>query len=95
MNTQGLSRQQKRAQVRDAAKTIGQLNHLIKNPATTAHKAKADNKNIKACVAKLTQMGVIKPPLWHKRALRAFKQIPRFFRILWRTLTYHSGRVFQ
>lgn len=95
MNTQGLSRQQKRAQVREAAKTIWKLNHLIKNPAQTAGKAKADNKNIQACVARLTQMGVIKPPPWHKRALQALKQIPRGFRIIWRTFTYHSGRVFQ
>jgi hypothetical protein len=91
VKTEGLSRQQKRAQVREAAKTIGKLNHLIKNPAQTAGKAKADNKNIQACVARLTEMGVIKPPPWHKRAFLALKQVPRFFKRLWVTFKHHSN----
>lgn len=91
MKTEGLSRQEKRKQTRDAAKTIGKLNHILKNPAQTVGAAKMQNKNINQYVTDLQRMGVIKPPSLFKRAQRAFKEVPRFFRRLWKTFKYHTN----
>ena len=95
MKTDGMSRQEKRAAVRKAAKTIGKLNHIIKNPAETVGVAKMQNKNIKQYVSELRALGVIPPPTIWQRIKAASYEIKRWSRISFNFVKHYLGRAWR
>ena len=83
---ENMSRQQKRATVRKAAKTIGKLNHSLKNKPETARAAKMNAKNINQYMGELRELGIIPPPTLWQRIKGFYRETKRYVRFAYRFL---------
>jgi hypothetical protein len=83
---ENMSRQQKRQRVRAAAKTIGKLNHCLKNQPETARAANMNAKNIHQAMNDLREMGIIPPPTLWQKVKGYFREAKRYVRFAYRFL---------